>query len=819
MPKWLKISLKIFAGLVTLLLLALIGGTVYISYNKAKVLALVNTELKTNINGTIIIGDMEPEFFKGFPEISLRLKNVLIRDERFSQHHHTLLDANDFAVSLDARPRLGGTVKINHIAISNATVDIYTDSTGYSNTSVFGKGSKKKNSSSPGSSTELKKFSLTNVSFSVNDQKAKKLFSYVVNDIHGKMDYPDSGWMASFHLDVITKSMAFSTAHGSFIKGKDLEGDFTASENNGRITVNTDGLDIGDDNFKINAVFETAKSQPTFVFHIVNDHILWRNAAALLSKNITIKLNMFDIDQPIAVTALISGSFEGGQDPSLYVTAKVKNSTVTIPGAKLNNCSFDGIFTNNYQKGKGYSDDNSVIRFIGMNGVYNQLPFNIDTGSIINLNNPIATGNFRAAFPVRNLNGILGTKVARFDDGNAAINLRYKADIVNYRLNKPLVAGSINLKNADFSYIPANLTLKNSSLSLNFVGNNLVINNVRLQSGRSVVNMNGRVNNFLNLYYNAPEKIVLTWNIRSQELYLGEFLGFLNDGGDTQATPKSGNSGNAIDQLSNMLQKGSAELHIQADNAHYFKFLATDVHADIVTSPGGIAIKSVGLKNAGGSLRINGYITRGKAIKLALNTTVSKVNVHDFFYDFDNFGLKDFTYQNLEGLLSARTNITAGMTTKGTLIPGSINGTVDINLQQAALINFKPLLGVGKFAFPFRNLKNITIPNLDGHFKINGDKIEIAPMKISSSVLNIDVAGTYGLTNGTNIAMDIPLRNPKGDTTDKKRYKGIVLHILAKADETGKIKIGFNKERKNKNKDKQQDKPSDETPALNPTQK
>ena len=819
MPKWLKISLKIFAGLVTLLLLALIGSTVYISYNKAKVLALVNTELKTNINGTIIIGDMEPEFFKGFPEISLRLKNVLIRDDRFAQHHHTLLDAKDFAVSLDALPILRGAVKINHIAISNATVDIYTDSTGYSNTSVFGKGSKKKNSSSPGSSTELRKFSLTNVSFSVNNQKTKKLFSYVVNDIHGKMYYPDSGWVAGFHLDVTAKNMAFSTTHGSFIKGKDLEGDFTASENNGKITVNTDGLDIGDDNFKINAVFETAKPQSSFVFRIVNNHILWRNAAALLSKNITIKLNMFDIDKPIAVTALISGSFEGGQDPYLYITAKVKNNTVTIPGAKLTDCSFDGIFTNNYQKDKGYTDDNSVIRLIGMNGVYNQLPFHIDTGSIINLNNPIATGNFRAAFPVRDLNGILGTKVARFGDGNAAINLRYKADIVNYRLNKPLVAGSITLKNADLSYLPANLTLKNSSLSLNFIGNNLLINNVRLQSGRSIVSMNGRVNNFLNLYYNAPEKIVLTWNIHSQQLYLGEFLGLLNDGGETPATLKSGNSGNAIDQLSNMLRKGSAELHIQADNAHYFKFLATDVHADIITSPGGIALKNVGLKNAGGSLRLNGYITRGKAIKLALNTTISKVNVHEFFYDFNNFGLKDFTYQNLEGLLSARTNITAGMTTKGTLIPRSINGTVDINLQQGALLNFKPLLGVGKFAFPFRNLKNITIPNLDGHFKINGDQIEIAPMKISSSVLNIDVAGTYGLTNGTNIAMDIPLRNPKGDTTDKKRYKGIVLHLLAKADETGKIKIGFNKGRKDKNKNKEQDNPSEENPASNPTQK
>jgi len=318
--------------------------------------------------------------------------------------------------------------------------------------------------------------------------------------------------------------------------------------------------------------------------------------------------------------------------------------------------------------------------------------------------------------------------------------------------------------------------------------------------------MNGRVNNFLNLYYNAPEKIVLTWNIHSPQLYLGEFLGLLNNGDDAESMPKSRNSSNVIDQLSNVLRKGNAELHLQADNAHYFKFLATDVHADILTSPGGINLKSVGLKNAGGSLRLNGFITRGKSMKLSLNTTVSKVNVHEFFYDFDNFGLKDFTYENLEGLLSARTSITAGMNSKGSLIPGSIIGTVDINLQQGQLINFKPLLGIGKFAFPFRDINHITIPNLDGHFKINGDKIEIAPMKISSSVLNMDVAGTYGLTNGTNIALDVPLRNPKGDTTDKKRYKGIVLHILAKSDETGKIKIGFNKNRKDKDKGNDKDK-------------
>jgi len=61
----------------------------------------------------------------------------------------------------------------------------------------------------------------------------------------------------------------------------------------------------------------------------------------------------------------------------------------------------------------------------------------------------------------------------------------------------------------------------------------------------------------------------------------------------------------------------------------------------------------------------------------------------------------------------------------------------------------------------------------------------------------------YGISKGTDLAIDVPLRNPKNDTTitdkaklDKKRYKGIVLHLHAKADSTGKIKVGLGNDRK-----------------------
>ncbi|MDB5136850.1 MAG: AsmA family protein, partial [Mucilaginibacter sp.] len=576
------------------------------------------------------------------------------------------------------------------------------------------------------------------------------------------------------------------------------------NDDSGRLWVKSGSLDIGDEPFQVNAVFETGKKPSTFAIHLAAGQIQWRRVSAMLAANIQSKLDQFNITRPIAVRGIISGSFNGG-DPFLYVTARVKDNTVITPGGTIDGCSFEGIFTNEYQKGKGLSDDNSVIRLINMKGSYRNMPFVIDTGSIVNLNKPIATGNFRADFPLAKVNDLLGDQVARFSKGTASLRLRYKADIVNYRLNKPLIAGSIILSKADFRYLPENLRLQNSSISIYLRGNDLLLKNIRLQSGRSVVNMEGRVNNFLNFYYDAPEKILLNWQITSPQLYLGEFLGFLGGAtGKKKEIKQKANSGNVIDQLSNVLEKSRTEMHLRVAQVHYFKFLATDVHAELLTSENQVIIQNVGLKHAGGFLRLSGSVSRGETVnRLALKTTVSHVDIHEFFDAFDNFGLKDFTADNLKGYLSAKTQITAGLTDRGSILPGSINGTMDINLQDGALIDFKPIGSVAKFAFPFRNLKNIQVHDLNARFDVRGDQITIYPLKFSSSALNMDVAGTYGLNKGTDITLDIPLRNPKNDTTIhdeqkllKKRYHGIVLHIRAKADSTGKIKIGLNKDHK-----------------------
>ena len=286
MPRWLKIILKSIAGIILFMVLLIFGLMLYITYNKAKVLGMVNSELNTNMNGKVTIGDMRPRFFKGFPNISLALKNVVVRDNRFNEHHHTLLDAKDFDISVNIRALLTGTIGINHIEISNARIDLFTDSTGYSNTSIFKKTNKKtkKDNSKSESSTELEKFSLVNVQVTVNDLHKSKLFKFIANDIHGNISHPDTGWHTNFHMDVTAKSMAFNTKHGSFIRNKGIEGDLAAGYNDdsGKINVQANDLDIGDDPFKVDAVFATADDAADFSIHLVQKGLLWKHASSLL---------------------------------------------------------------------------------------------------------------------------------------------------------------------------------------------------------------------------------------------------------------------------------------------------------------------------------------------------------------------------------------------------------------------------------------------------------------------------------------------------------------------------------------------------------
>jgi hypothetical protein len=402
---------------------------------------------------------------------------------------------------------------------------------------------------------------------------------------------------------------------------------------------------------------------------------------------------------------------------------------------------------------------------------------------------------------VKNLNNVIGDNMLKFGNGTADVTLSYKADIVDFQLTKPYVKGTVKISNADITYVPRKVSFKNTAVSLDFTDHDLYIRNIRLQSGKSVVFMDGSIKNFLNLYYTAPEKILLNWQIRSPQLHLGEFIGFLGTRKPKakRRTPQS----NFSDNLNEAFERSNVNMNVRVDKVYYNKFLATNANAELLLSETGISINKFTVKHAGGSLRLNGKVTQQRGTnRFSLNTNLSNVDIQHFFYSFENFGLASLTSENLRGFLDASASVRGLISEEGKLLPNSMNGHVVFKLKKGVLKDFEPIRAVGKFAFPFRDLDNITFGNLNGRFDIRGERVRITPMQINSSLLNMDISGVYSMNKGTNIALDVPLRNPKKDEdiTDKaeineRRMKGIVLHLLATDGEDGKIKIKLNKNR------------------------
>lgn len=807
--RWAKILLKAFGALIVVIILAYVSLAWYINTHKKEVLSEVTQTLNENLTGTISIGDIEPTFLQGFPMVSLRLENVVLRDSLYEKHNHTLLKAGALDLSLNALAFIRGAIVIRRVSISDATIDLYTDANGYTNSKVFRKSPKKESNVDDNAGyPQLKKILLDNVNFFIENQKMGKLYKFKVESLRGDMDYSSSGFDADIRLKTLVQSMAFSTRKGSFIQDKIVSGTFDINfdEDKELITIKPNDLDIGGEDFIIGATFKTGGPKADYSINIENKKITWRNASHLLSPNITSRLDMFNFSEPIRVKCDIIGDFNIKGDPLIRVNAFIENNELTTKGGVIKDCSFTGVFTNNHDKSKGFNDANSAVKLFNFKGKYGEIPLNMQKVFILDFEKPIALGDFTSEFPIEKLNSIIDADLMKFSGGSAKIAVNFRADIVNYMISKPLVNGNINITKANVGYIPRKLDFKDVTVALNFTQDNLSISKINLKTGKSIITMQGSIDNFLNLYYTAPEKIILKWNIYSPQLHMGEFMAFLGSRDKSRVVKKKPGQGNFTEELNMLFDRSNVDIKMRVDKLFYNKFRATDARADVLLTANGIAIKNAGLRHAGGRLLVNGNMVQsGKVNKYNLNADVNNVDIRQFFEAFDNFGVEAMKAGNLRGNLSSKASLSGSITDAGAMVPKSIYGNVNFKINKGALVDFDPVRKIGKFAFPFRDMNNIVFTNLTGNFDVKGDKVTIAPMQINSSVLNMDVAGVYAFNKGTNIYIDVPLRDPKRDkdiTDDeelaKRRNKGIVVHLIAADGDDGKVGIKLGSKKKDK---------------------
>jgi hypothetical protein len=794
MPRWLKISLKVGGLILGLVLIAWIVLAAYVYTHKEEILKSVTSQLNEDLNGKLTIKRMEPSLIRGFPGISVSLEDVLLRDSLWSVHKHDLLKAKTVFVAINAFSILSGSASIRDIQLNGAVIYMLTDSMGVRNTNIF----KKKGPSDDkgGMSKKINRVTLNNVKFTIEDQQKHKLFKFDIINFRGYIDHKIGAWKAHVKTKTLVNFFAFNLKKGSFLKDKmvDLDIDMNYNNKTEELNIPLQEIRINEDELLIGGKLNFSSD---YLIEIQAPKILFKDARSLLSAHIISKLQVYDVKKPFEIGAVLAGKFKHGGDPLIRVNFKANDNILSTGGENITNCSFTGSYTNERIKGQPRKDPNSVIAFYNLTGNFYDIPFKADSIQITDLRNPVFTGKFKSGFQLEKLNKIFGGNTFQFSAGTADLNLVYKAPFNQLDKGKRYIYGTVNVKDGAAGYKPRNLILKDIRLVMNFKGEDLFLQNLKVKSGTTSLSMEAMLKNFSNFYYTDPQKIQIDWKIKSPNVNLNEFMVFL--GKRMQGSNSVGNR--FTRNLDKMLEQASMVMDIEVDRLIYKNFQGKDLRSNITLKQSGIFINRLSLKQGGGSLVIKGNIDQSGAVnKFNLNSRINNVNVQNLFNAFDNFGQDAITDKNLRGTFYGNAAVSGSMLGDGKIVPRSLRGNVTFDIRNGSLVNFEPMYKIGNFAFPNRDFSNIRFMNLKNTLSISQNKVTIPPMEIRSSVLNIFLSGVYSFGTGTDIEMRIPLRNPRKDELitdpEEKRarsMKGIFINLRAVDGEDGKVKIRLGK--------------------------
>lgn len=772
----------------------------YIHLNRETFLRQITDRLNQRLHGTLTIQEMNPSLLRSFPHVSMELETVQLKDSLWQQHHHPLLDVQRIFVKVNTFSLLRRRMDIREITIEDGSIYLYTNSSGYTNTSVFSKPHHKKGSRS-GKDADIGSIALRNMDLVVDNRQKHKLFSFNIRTLKGSIDASDSVLHFEVRTRLLVNSFSFNTFRGSYLARQELETvlAFNFNRTQRKLSIPAQRISIGGQPVTIGATFEFGQDPAAFTIDINAADMPYHHATALLLPHLQRKLDSIDLQKPLDVQALIKGRMRPHDTPDVRVKWNTRNNILVTKAGQWDSCSFSGNFSNELIPGYGHHDANSAVHIYQLQAKWGGLPLKADTLQILNLKRPEFMGRFHSSFPLQQLNELTGDTY-EFQSGTASANLFYKGSILAGDSLTPYLDGAIAIRDGGFTYLPRNLQFRNCNATIQFSGQDLFFHNVQVKSAKSTLEMEGSMRNVLGLFFKAPEKILLDWDIRSPLIDLDEFRFFLSP--RKSGTRKASKAANAAAsrkarrlarQLEIVMESCNVNMRITLDKLNYRRFEAQRVVAAVSLTQSDILLQQISLAHAGGSLRLNGSIhPQGNNNRFKLAGTIDNVHIDQLFYAFDNFGMRSLTSRNLKGILSARANITGNLHDNGKLAPGSMYGDVSFDLRQGALVHFGPLEDIGTFFFRKRNLSNITFDNLKNTLQLKGNKILIPPMQISSSAIMMDVTGVYGMPKGTDIYLDVPLRNP--EKIAQKGKKGIILHLRATDDNNeGKVKIKLGK--------------------------
>jgi hypothetical protein len=607
MKRVFKISLRALAIAIVLLLLVLIGVSFYVKQHQQQFISFLESETEKGLSGAKLhVGDIRIGFKSSFPLVALTIDSIYLRDSLWSRHHHNLLSANQVYATINFWKLFQGKIDIQRLDLDKPDIYFYTDSLGYSNTSVFKKKIRSGNDSSANQPYPV--LAISDARFTIDEGVKHKFFSFQIHklnaDIQRKANSPVLA--IDLNLDCLVHALTFNQLKGPFLENKSVQGIFSILYNRDSRELDFDKIQLAIDQqpFVLTGKFFFAEEGTPFNLSWQTKNLSFRKAVSLLSANIQKRLEPYDIVDTIDSLA---GSLDNSETlystPLIHLLVRVENRNLKSPFISVDHASFSVTYNNEWVRFRGHEDSNTVIRFSALKGNWENLDFRADSVVLSNLIHPRIKTNVISDFSLDNVNNFLKENEMAFTRGTGKINLSYSGSLEKFHDSSRLLNGTITLQDAGLLYMPKNLVFSPLTGVIRFTGRNMTIENLMFHSGSSDLKINGEVKSIFYFFNHLNDKYSFDWDIVSNKLNLDDFSSFLQRkkksliNANKQSTPEA-----SVSAYISKITSADFNVKLRVNKLIYKKIVADSLQANVVIKNETLQFNDVRVRHVGLSI-------------------------------------------------------------------------------------------------------------------------------------------------------------------------------------------------------------------------
>ncbi|MFT7613952.1 MAG: hypothetical protein ACI9J3_002932 [Parvicellaceae bacterium] len=707
--------------------------------------------LNEYLTAEVHVDNVQLDLLKRFPQATLVFQNAHIEDINNKAQGDTMLFAKELLLKFNFWEIFDGKYNVTHVEAIDAKLNLSVNENGQENYLIW-----KKTDSIVKKEFRfnLEEVICANTQIRYHNVLTKQNYSTNASILNLSGAFTESNFDLDIKSDLIINAVTIKDL--TYIKNERtiLNTVLNVDKINNKYSIESCKMEISGLSFDVSGEYLADTSYCDL--KIAGNNLQLNKVFTVFPSVFFEKFTAYKSDGVLDFNASIIGLSSKQNLPKIEAAFTISEGSLTEAetGMELNQLQLNGTFTN---EDFGELDIDKISATMLNSSFEASLNIkNFDVPDVdLNLIGNLDLNSLQQFFRFKNLkylNGKLDFNVTvkgKSEDGTfkpRKATGKFKIDNVNLKTN---------INELEYSSLNGNFTLQDGDAYISSCSGNIF---------NSDFNIEGKLKNFLPFILSRDEQLTIEADLDSKFIDLSQIT--------RMAASANAQRGAAPESI--LPDYLAFNLNATIGQLQYGKFDANNLRGVVTLDKQNLIGENVRFKANEGSYKANFEFDGSNANNYLFtsNAKARKINVTNFFTEFDNFGQVFIQDHHVKGISDATVDFACALDNGFIIKQNTILAKLDLELRDGELINLAILQEIAlylegnKMIKPFVNtelmaekLRHITFSDLSNHIEIQKEKIIIPRMKIASSVMDIEIKGEHRFNDSINYGVNFRLKD------------------------------------------------------------